>query len=502
MEDAGLLITNQPVILITHEPAIPSTSSRIPDSGANSQRVTLSHPNHWLQKIVALSLMCVLGFGSYFCYDNPGALQDFFESDLHLKTSEFMLLYSWYSWPNIIMCSVGGLLIDGVFGIRLGTCIYALLVVIGQLLVAGGAFYNCFTLLIFGRFIFGIGGESLAVAQNSYAVLWFKGDLLNMVFGFQLSIARAGSAVNFLLMNSLYKYVNNYFSGYQCLGITLLIAGSSCLLSFFSGILLGLQDKNAERKLNRNQNQTGERIKLSDVKHFGKSFWIITFAITFYYSAIFAFVALGKVFFEKRFNLPANRANFVNSLLYFIAAFLAPALGIVIDKFGKNVTFVFLSLLITILGHILLTLPNIDPIISMCFIGVAYSMIACALWPLIALVTPGHLLGTAYGIAQSLQNLGTGVIQYIAGEIVDVYSYSVLEAYFIGCFILALFLILLLWIQDWSTNGYLNMSTRQRKAFDKNNATPEDVDSVERERLLDSDYGSVSEEDQTHSEKK
>lgn len=72
-----------------------------------------------------------------------------------------------------------------------------------------------------------------------------------------------------------------------------------------------------------------------------------------------------RVFFEKRFNLPANRANFVNSLLYFIAAFLAPALGIVIDKFGKNVTFVFLSLLITILGHILLTLPNIDPIISM-----------------------------------------------------------------------------------------------------------------------------------------
>lgn len=68
MEDAGLLITNQPVILITHEPAIPSTSSRIPDSGANSQRVTLSHPNHWLQKIVALSLMCVLGFGMLVFY--------------------------------------------------------------------------------------------------------------------------------------------------------------------------------------------------------------------------------------------------------------------------------------------------------------------------------------------------------------------------------------------------------------------------------------------------
>lgn len=30
--------------------------------------------------------------------------------------------------------------------------------------------------------------------------------------------------------------------------------------------------------------------------------------------------------------------------------------------------------------------------------GVAYSMLACALWPLVALVVPEHQLGTAYGL--------------------------------------------------------------------------------------------------------
>lgn len=35
-----------------------------------------------------------------------------------------------------------------------------------------------------------IGGESLAVAQNTYAVSWFKGKELNLVFGLQLSMAR------------------------------------------------------------------------------------------------------------------------------------------------------------------------------------------------------------------------------------------------------------------------------------------------------------------------
>lgn len=40
-----------------------------------------------------------------------------------------------------------------------------------------------------------IGGESLAVAQNTYAVSWFKGKELNMVFGLQLSLARIVSKI-------------------------------------------------------------------------------------------------------------------------------------------------------------------------------------------------------------------------------------------------------------------------------------------------------------------
>ena len=35
-----------------------------------------------------------------------------------------------------------------------------------------------------------LGGENLAVAQNTYAVTWFKEKELNMVFGLQLSFSR------------------------------------------------------------------------------------------------------------------------------------------------------------------------------------------------------------------------------------------------------------------------------------------------------------------------
>lgn len=33
-----------------------------------------------------------------------------------------------------------------------------------------------------------------------------------------------------------------------------------------------------------------------------------------------------------------------------------------------------------------------------CLLGLAYSLLACALWPMVAFVVPEHQLGTAYGL--------------------------------------------------------------------------------------------------------
>ena len=38
--------------------------------------------------------------------------------------------------------------------------------------------------------MFGVGGESLNMAVNTYTVTWFRDTDLNMVFGLQLSVSR------------------------------------------------------------------------------------------------------------------------------------------------------------------------------------------------------------------------------------------------------------------------------------------------------------------------
>ncbi|EEB18317.1 transport protein, putative [Pediculus humanus corporis] len=438
-------------------------------------------PRSTMYRFLALFLMCFIGFGYCFCYDIPGALQDNFKSDMDLTTSEFVLLYSWYSWPTVILCFVGGFLLDRVFGLRWGTIIYSAVLVLGQFIFALGGLVNIFWVMILGRFIFGIGSESLAVAQNNYAYMWFKGKELNMVFGLQLSFARVGSTVNFQVMEPFYNWVNKYYQGYMCIGMTLLIAGLTCVLSLICAIILAWMDKRNEKFSKPKSTQETELIKITDVKDFPGSFWMISVVCISYYSAVLPFIALGKVFFERKFDFQPNEANQVNSIVYIISAFLSPLMGFIVDKTGKNVFWVFLAILGAIGSHGLLAFTFVNPYVGMIILGLSYSMLASALWPMVALVIPEYQLGTAYGITQSIQNLGLALITMVAGLIVDSGGYLMLEVFFLACLCVSLIAIVVIWIFDSLRNGILNMSVKERDLYESNKLGSE---ILEREKLL------------------
>ncbi|XP_051966259.1 major facilitator superfamily domain-containing protein 1 isoform X1 [Xyrauchen texanus] len=421
-------------------------------------------PNHLLHRIVVLIFMCFLGFGSYFCYDNPAALQTQVIQDMNLNTASFMQLYAWYSWPNVVLCFLGGFLLDRVFGIRLGTIIFALFVLLGQIIFAAGALANHFWLMEAGRFVFGIGGESLAVAQNTYAVNWFKGKELNLVFGLQLSMARLGSTVNMNIIGWVYGRIQTMTgsAGHTTLGITLMISACTCLFSLVCALVLGFLDRRAARILNKEQGKTGEVIKLTDVKDFPVSLWLIFIICVGYYVAIFPFIGLGQVFFIEKFTFTPVQARAINSVVYIISAPASPLLGFLVDKTGRNVMWVLLAVITTLISHMMLAFTLWNPWIAMSILGLSYSLLACALWPMVAFVVAEHQLGTAYGFMQSIQNLGLALISMAAGSILDNKGYLFLEVFFIACVCFALIAVVLLYLYDYIKEGELNLSASTR----------------------------------------
>lgn len=444
------------------------------------------HPQAFVHRVIALTMMCLLGFGSYFCFDNPGALQSEIKSAMNISTSQFANLYSWYSWPNVILPVIGGFLMDRVLGIRFGTMCFALIIVMGQALFAFGGFLDKLWVMEIGRFVFGIGGESLAVAQNTYAVSWFKGKELNMVFGFQLSVARVGSTVNFLIMGPLYKWMGDQLGeeGPTVVGWTLLLAGCSCIMSFVCSIFLAWMDKRRSSLLGIvDPGETGEVVKISDVQSFPISFWFLSLACLAYYGAIFPFVSLAQAFFIEKFKFSTQDANYIIGLIYLVSAPASPILGLVIDKTGRNISWVLLAVAVSIGCYALLNFTSANPYIAISILGIAYSLLASALWPIAALLIPEYQLGTAYGLMQAIQNLGTALITMAAGTIVDEYNYYWLMNFFLFWLIICLVSSVCIGISDCMTTGYINMSIPAREAFDAERRAAE---AAERRRRLTS----------------
>ena len=56
-----------------------------------------------------------------------------------------------------------------------------------------------------------------------------------------------------------------------------------------------------------------------------------------------------------------------------------------------------LAVLLTLASHLILAVTLINPYVSIVTMGIGYSLLAAALWPMVALIVPVHRQGTAFG---------------------------------------------------------------------------------------------------------
>src|SRR5262245_6539305 len=102
--------------------------------------------------LVALSVVC---FGSYYTYDAVGPVADSLQRLLGYTDTQIGMLNAIYSFPNIVMVLIGGVIVDR-FGARLSTLIFSIISLIGALMTAASPL---FPLMAAGRLVFGLGGE-------------------------------------------------------------------------------------------------------------------------------------------------------------------------------------------------------------------------------------------------------------------------------------------------------------------------------------------------------
>ncbi|XP_053550596.1 major facilitator superfamily domain-containing protein 1 [Bombina bombina] len=394
-------------------------------------------------RFLVLFFNCLLTFGSYFCFDIPSVLQDQFQGNLtcsngtqsnstHGNSStgcveglgmtpeQYNLLYAIYAWTNALVVIMAGFLIDKL-GNRFGLFLFSFLTVLGSSIFALGSHFKgtpyLLPLMLTGRLLFGSGNGSLTIVQNRITAFWFKGKELALAFGLTLSFSRLGSVLNFFLTK---HFEDQYGMQWTLWGGTML-----CVLGFASAITVSILDKVGMKQLGLDGaiQEESKKVRIQDIRRLPLRYWLLVFTIMFFYNGVFPFVADASKFIQDKYTgYDQQTAAYIAGAVYDSSLVLSAAVGILIDYVGMRGILALLCAVMTLPVFALLAFTYVPPLVSTLWLGVTYSFAAASMWPSIPLVVPQATLGTAMGLATSVQMIGIGLSNLIVGRILGTKS--------------------------------------------------------------------------------
>ncbi|MCX6624204.1 MAG: MFS transporter [Acidobacteria bacterium] len=428
------------------------------------------HPAGRPYRFAVLAFVSLMAFGSYFAYDSVGAIETTLIRYFHADRAAIGTMYSMYSIAAVFAVLAGGFLIDRI-GTRAASLLFSVLIVIGAAIVA---FAPSLAVLYVGRVIFGVGSETLIVAQSAIVARWFTGKELALAFGVTLTISRLGTMFSFNTMELL--------SGRMGFRSALWVAAALCLFSLLCNWIYTLMDRRAEPLLGLREAGAGDKIAAGDIRKFTSSYWYAVLICVTFYSAIFPFTALSTDFFHTKWALPqasAEGMGFLAGVFYNIthmfttaqgttsiiitaSMFFAPFAGSLVDRIGRRATLMIFGSLLMIPAHLALGLTNLPPALPMIILGAAFVLVPAAMWPSIPLIVEEQRVGTAYGLMTAVQNIGLLAFPYFNGALRDsTHGYTASQVMFASLGAAGLIFAILLLRSDRGHGGKLEAAKQE-----------------------------------------
>ena len=394
---------------------------------------------------IALACLVVPMFGSYFFDDMFSSISFLFSDPSRLELGWDAAGYGLYTSGYSVLCVFGGLIVCGMlldrWGVRITGSIFVGMMTAGAALVlwaitSGLNPKQSLTVAYAGCMLFGLGSEIAGVAVTRSIARWFKDGPMAFAMGLQLAIARLGTAFALVMAPRLVgRMPDQVGQGVLPLGVTarpaVLGLGLLLLGCVLWAVFVALDAKRfpvkpgmtADGKPGMDDEAKSEGFRLADVGKIltNKRFILISLLCVFFYSSIIAFKKFAGAILVPRFDVPAEAASWMVSMLPFATVVFAPLFGILVDKFGHGTRWMLSGAVLALTAHLLLAFaPQGVPFwgyLSMVFLGFGYSLVPAAMWPSVPRIVPDKVLGTAFSLIYWIQNLGLMLFKMLAGVI-------------------------------------------------------------------------------------
>jgi len=359
-----------------------------------------------------LAFVSALMFGNYYVYDSVAPVAEQLQRELGFTDVQIGSLNAIYSLPNIFLVMIGGLIVDRFGAARVALWTSAICLVGAVLAASQGSFVFMAT----GRFLFGVGSETMLVATTVALGVWFSGGGVAFAMALSLAVARCGSYIADL---SPMWAGSIYDSGWQ--GPLVLAAGFAAL-SMLSAMLYWWADRTGRPpKVPDEAPIVKEQVRWQDVAHFGRAFWYILALNVLFYSVIFPFRSTFAIkYFQHAQGASLEDAALLNSYVFLAAIFATPLFGWLSDRYGRRaLAMVFGSLLLP-LSFLGVAIGSGGAWVTTGLLGISFSLVPAVLWPSVVKLVDASRLGTAYGLMFMLQAAGLTMANVVAGWLNDV----------------------------------------------------------------------------------
>jgi MFS family permease len=361
--------------------------------------------------LLALSLAV---YGSYYAFDCIGPLAPLLSRQLHFSDSNIGLLQAVYSFPNIIMALIGGMIIDRI-GTKKSVFLFGVICFVGLVVTA---LTPRLTVMATGRLIVGIGAESLAIATSAANARWFWGKELSLSYGVKTTIERFGS----LSAQVSPTWAPAAYTYWQWPLLISVGFGTCCVIG---ALLYWVLESRAEQRYDLGSVEGSGTASFREALKFSRSFWLIVALCVTFYASIFPFQTFAQKFLiEARHATPKAASLFVGMLPFFSMVGI-PLFGYLVDRVGKRSLFMMFGSLLLLPVYLMLAYTDIPVVVPIAMMGVAFALVPAVMWPAVAYVVDRSRLGIAYGVMDAIQQVGLAGFNVLIGWSNDHWAASV-----------------------------------------------------------------------------
>ncbi len=356
-------------------------------------------------------LACALAmFGNYYVFDALYPVTPFLKAQLGFTDPQVGLLDSAYNVAALLTLIGGGVLID-----RLGTARSAVLFgAIG----AAGSVAIAFLPALFpgspalamsaGRFVLGVGSELFIVAATTVVGRWFKGKEISFALAVQLFVARLGS----WFADKSPDLARRLFTGWQ--PPLVLAAGLGVAWLVFAIVYAALENRAARRYAVARAGAT-DKLVLSNLVRFDRSYWWVVGLCVAFYATIFPFRTFANLFLIQVRGVAPEAAGNLKSVLPLVSMFGMPLFGLLADRIGRRALLMAGGSALLVPPFLLMMYTPLPLWIPMAMLGLSFALVPAVLWPAVTYLVPDARLGSAYALMTFCQQVGWAAMSWGLG---------------------------------------------------------------------------------------